>query len=349
MTEVKPLLLDNGADVLHFDPGTFPSRSRIVIGVGKKGLAEASFLIDDHSVAISSIDLVWNRVRSRSVAADKLNPDQRLWSEEACTRFLAYVYELIRCPWIPYRPISSNSQFVREAALTDVVLEGQRCADCELAPSPENKIHQLLIAHSLGFEIPDSLITNEPSAFLDFYRSKEGRLISKRVVDMTMKIDSQRLSAFTHKVSSFDLLHASSLTHSPAVFQENIEKQVEVRVTVMGEKVFAVEIYSQRSERQSTDWRHYPVFGMKNYHGVHCLPREEEERCIAMISALGLRFGGIDLILHPSRGYVFLEVNPNAQWAWLEDVTGLPMVQAFADFLLDQGRQSVDQKMRVRS
>jgi len=52
------------------------------------------------------------------------------------------------------------------------------------------------------------------------------------------------------------------------------------------------------------------------------------------VQELGQCFGAIDLVLHPERGYVFLEINPNGQWGWIEDFTGLPIAAAFADLLV---------------
>jgi hypothetical protein len=36
----------------------------------------------------------------------------------------------------------------------------------------------------------------------------------------------------------------------------------------------------------------------------------------------------------PEGEWVFLEVNPNGQWAWLQDETGLPIASAIADALV---------------
>jgi glutathione synthase/RimK-type ligase-like ATP-grasp enzyme len=53
-----------------------------------------------------------------------------------------------------------------------------------------------------------------------------------------------------------------------------------------------------------------------------------------LVQALGQCFGAIDLVLHPERGYVFLEINPNGQWGWIEEFTGLPISAAFAELLV---------------
>ena len=50
------------------------------------------------------------------------------------------------------------------------------------------------------------------------------------------------------------------------------------------------------------------------------------------MTLLGLRFGAFDFLVCPD-GWVFLEVNPNGQWAWIETATGLPIASTIADAL----------------
>ena len=54
-----------------------------------------------------------------------------------------------------------------------------------------------------------------------------------------------------------------------------------------------------------------------------------------LMKALKINFGAIDMILTPEGEYVFLEVNPNGQWGWIEKLTGMPISQAIADVLSD--------------
>jgi glutathione synthase/RimK-type ligase-like ATP-grasp enzyme len=52
-----------------------------------------------------------------------------------------------------------------------------------------------------------------------------------------------------------------------------------------------------------------------------------------LMRALRLRFGALDLIVAPDDEHWFLEVNPNGQWGWIEDATGLPIAASIADAL----------------
>ena len=44
--------------------------------------------------------------------------------------------------------------------------------------------------------------------------------------------------------------------------------------------------------------------------------------------ASGLFYGAIDLIRTVDGTYVFLEMNPFGQWAWVQDLCGLPLAEA---------------------
>tara|TARA_B000000565_G_C23775797_1_gene374029 strand:- start:1195 stop:2343 length:1149 start_codon:yes stop_codon:yes gene_type:complete len=342
--QILPLLKDRHLRVLRFNPSDFPADASLSLKLGSSQQMTAilSFpsceidgeIIETVEIDIREIDLVWNRVRSRSQAPAEVNKCHRLWVEENCTRQLAYLYELIRCPWIPYRPDSCHAQFTREAATPVSVLSGQRYAEGDRGPSPENKIYQLLLAQQLGFSIPETLLTSRPQDLLDFYSECRGNLISKKLVDLVMSLDGVPLTPFTHAVTEHDLMRYEAVRMSPVLFQERLDKKLELRVTVVGNKVFAAEIYSANDPKQSIDWRRYPSFNLARFYAPHELPLEEEQRCIRLVQELGQCFGAIDLVLHPERGYVFLEINPNGQWGWIEDFTGLPIAAAFADLLV---------------
>ncbi len=49
--------------------------------------------------------------------------------------------------------------------------------------------------------------------------------------------------------------------------------------------------------------------------------------------SLGLAFGALDFIRTPEGEWVFLEVNPNGQWLWLDDMLSLGITDAIASWL----------------
>jgi glutathione synthase/RimK-type ligase-like ATP-grasp enzyme len=115
---------------------------------------------------------------------------------------------------------------------------------------------------------------------------------------------------------------------APSVIQEAIRDKIDVRVTVIDERVFAAKVLVS-GKGVSDDWR------LHKQHASfvrHDLPNEVSRQCIELVASLGLRYGAIDLAL--SRDvYYFLEINPTGEWAWLVDTAGLRIDEALADAL----------------
>jgi glutathione synthase/RimK-type ligase-like ATP-grasp enzyme len=114
-----------------------------------------------------------------------------------------------------------------------------------------------------------------------------------------------------------------------------VPKRVELRITVVGDQVFAAEIHSQKAKRTRIDWRRYDLAHTPHY--PHTLPDEVRRSCVELVRRLGLCYGAIDMVLTPDGRYVFLEINPNGQFLWIEQLTGMPISDAICD-LLASGR-----------
>jgi glutathione synthase/RimK-type ligase-like ATP-grasp enzyme len=115
-------------------------------------------------------------------------------------------------------------------------------------------------------------------------------------------------------------------------FQECVPKRSELRVTIIGDDIFVAELLSQDHARTQYDWRHYDV---QTPMRAATLPAEMVDRCFALVRGYGLNFGALDFILTPDDRYVFLEINPNGQWMWVQDkVPELRMKEAMAACLI---------------
>ena len=120
---------------------------------------------------------------------------------------------------------------------------------------------------------------------------------------------------------------------APVMAQEYVPKKLELRVTIVGEKIFTCAIYSQGSEKTKIDWRHYDSEKVK--HEIFKLPKEIEHKILLFMKEAGLKFGAIDMILTPKDEFVFLEVNPSGQFGWIEDLTGMPISKSIAELLIN--------------
>lgn len=195
----------------------------------------------------------------------------------------------------------------------------------------ENKLYQLLIAAKIGFSIPDTITTSNPDEVRHFYKKYNGKIITKLLAASPV-IDRV---IYTNKVSSDHMSKIDSVKQSPAIFQEMIPKLFEIRITVVGKKIFPIKIYSQSDKQTSLDWRRKPLlndFAVKMEPMV--LPKEIRRKIFILMEELSLQFGCIDMIVTPNNDYVFLEINPNGQWCFIQLKTGVQIAEAIADLLV---------------
>lgn len=195
------------------------------------------------------------------------------------------------------------------------------------------KIEQLQTAANIGFNVPRTLVTNQPEKVAAFYEMCEQRVVYKTLWRPVVEHEDVSSAILTTPLLKEHLKTIDAVQLATCLFQEYIPKRIELRITVIGNRVFAVEIHSQSNEHTLHDWRHYDFQSIPHY--PHRLPSSVEELCRKLvIEHYGLVFGAIDMIVTPRDEYVFLELNPNGQWAWLEIVTGLPLADAVADLLV---------------
>lgn len=65
------------------------------------------------------------------------------------------------------------------------------------------------------------------------------------------------------------------------------------------------------------------------------LPDWLKAKIHAMLQQMGLVFGCLDFVVTPDGRFVFLELNPNGQWYWVEEATGMPLVDNFTEMLVE--------------
>ncbi|MET7426369.1 MvdC/MvdD family ATP grasp protein [Dactylosporangium sp. NPDC005555] len=307
---VAGLLTERGAEVLLFDPGTVPSGAQVELTAGGTGPVRRwlrrSATGGEQDVDLDGLTCVWHRRPSAPVPPHTVtDPDTRAHLAAEVRTYLDGMWRGLRCRQVP--------------ATRDVIDRADR------------KSFHLAVAAGLGFALPPTLITADPDRFLDFYDAHDGKIITKPLHRSPRGTEDAPLGRFTEPVGNRDLAHVGALRLAPMIVQAYVPKRVEVRVTVVGGAVFAAEIHSQATAHTRYDWRRYDHANTPLK--VHPLPRDVTERCRALVAALGLSFGAVDLILTPEGRYVFLEINPNGQFDWLELATGLPITDAVARLL----------------
>lgn len=193
------------------------------------------------------------------------------------------------------------------------------------------KPSQLALAMACGLRVPKTIITNSSAEALNFlgacpriiYKTLEATGFHDHSAILTTEIDHDIISS-----------NQAEIAQAPGIFQEFIEKEYELRVTLVGSEVFTSRINTPQHGKASVDWRHAhcePIFGLGSLDPYVA-------RCLLEFHAkAGLVYGAYDLIVTPNGETVFLEVNPAGQYLWMEHQLGLPISGAIASYLAGSG------------
>ncbi|GAA0345453.1 ATP-grasp ribosomal peptide maturase [Streptomyces blastmyceticus] len=190
----------------------------------------------------------------------------------------------------------------------------------------EHKPMQLAVAERLGLTVPPTLISNDPADVRAFIAEHQHVIYKALRWTPYRRSDGVGLTTWTEPVTADEV--DDSVTVVPHLFQARVDKVADLRVVVVGPKVFAIRIDSGL-----LDWR--ADYSALTYRAMD-LPTGMEKALTAHLEHFGLASGSFDLCITRDGDLHWLELNPNGQWGWLESATGLPIAAAFAD-LLEQG------------
>ena len=135
---------------------------------------------------------------------------------------------------------------------------------------------------------------------------------------------------FTSKLERKDVEQNERVTSFPVFVQENIHKKCDIRCIVVGEEVFACKIDSQMYVESKIDWR---KSSKTLPHTKTLLPEDINNKAVEITRRLGLSYAAIDLVENTNCDYIFLECNPNGQWAWIENRVGYKISKSLVDLL----------------
>jgi glutathione synthase/RimK-type ligase-like ATP-grasp enzyme len=229
-------------------------------------------------------------------------------------------------------------------AETDHMLLGiLRSLDCRWMSHPDAvrgshwKPEQLRRAARMGFSVPESLMTNSRAEVDRFAAAAEHGIVFKALSSILDAADAvgpeEPLSGGvpTTLIGPEHEEMLDSVAELPCFFQHYVPKQHELRVTVIGESVFAARIHSQDDPRTATDWRDMSA---DIRYEAETLQPEVARRCLDFVHSYGLTFGAVDLVVTPSGEHVFLENNPVGQFLFVEQlVPELDLTGAVAGWL----------------
>jgi len=295
-------------------------RYRIELNVSGQG-EWSGRIIDElnREIFLHEIKVAWFRKPSFDFFGHdaNLSDTQRFISSE-CRATLDILYSLPNVSWV-------NDPFAANKA--------------------KSKFQQLILAARLGMSVPRTLVTNHPHRVEEFAAETQGFLLTKAVYTPNVVINGRPQGIPSKKIEIEDLKHLGHLfALGPAQLQDYVDKAFELRVTIIGETVFAIKIESQSIEAAKVDWRPF-VDSLR--HTEFSLPERVQRFCIDFVLQQRLKFGAMDFIVTSDDEYFFLENNPFGQYLWLENKVGLPLTRTMCDYLegLASGKNATDESV----
>lgn len=182
------------------------------------------------------------------------------------------------------------------------------------------KPRQLSAARRAGLRIPATLFTSDATEALAFVEEHGGKVVLKAISPHRTQ------PMYTRRWQPRDERHLDKLKLVPAIFQEEINGQYDVRVTAVGSQIFAARA---RLDADTLDIRLRPDEPYESF----SLPKETEGQIGRLMATLGLAFGCLDLRMTNDGEFVFFELNPQGQFLFIEIWTGLSISNAVAEFL----------------
>ena len=312
---VTESLSRRGATVLRLDSDYYPGDLRyssLQTAAGRQrfiGTGERRMGLDD-------LDSVWYR---RFFAGTRLSAEELGDTYEAC---------------------------FKESQMT--LLGHLRSLDCfQMDPlhcvrRADYKEVQLAEAAKLGIRCPATLISNDPDAVRTFLAEVDAPVVTKMQSQFAIYREGEENVVFTSRVTEDNLSSLDGLSCSPMIFQEMVPKHLELRVTVVGHKVFAASIDSQKSEGAKVDWRREGNRLAQSWKPFE-FPEQEAQKLLKLASWFGLNYAATDYILTPEGEFVFLELNAAGEWLWLQLYAGLDVASALAAVLFDPAARRVSE------
>lgn len=263
---------------------------------------------DEGTFATDSVKSVWFR-RPSPISCDGIDPDYRSVVGEEWKYFLAGLWDNLTTfgvNWV------SHPNAIRRA---------------------EEKTLQLQFARECGLQTPETIVTNDHAEFGEFFEKFNGRIVAKKLRSHNLVTDTRAALFVTKLIRNKNDVRQDELQLCPIIFQPYFEKQFDSRVIIIGRKVFGFRIHTQVSEATRIDYRAGLDAAKDLVHEYYDLPTYIADACLAMCSRLDLNFGAIDFVINQDGSHVFLELNANGQWLWLQIATRVPLHSYIADVL----------------
>ena len=293
---------------------------------------------DAHATAVH------HRLMERSIRVHRLDSDtftsgQHVWSVCSDTdhrQDSSWLVPGVDIVWyrkvvFPEAADAVQSFIIQETqGLFDSILSGYR--DCrwvnprDRLAEAKPKIAQLQRARSIGFRIPDTIVTTDVDALKEFAARHNEDIVAKPIRAQVVGSASAAAVIGTRRLPSE--YFEAAVKFSPCYAQERLLLKSEIRVIVFGDQLHPFRLTAKERVDDLKQLR----LGQIDHQPCE-LGESISQKIRLLMSFYGLEFGAIDLAVVDDGEPVFLELNPNGQWLWLQYMTGKNLIDPFIDLL----------------
>lgn len=295
-----------GHPYIRFHLEDFPQPTAATYNVADSGAETLE--IRGHRIAIDDVRAVWYRRTGPFDLPASCMSDRRVARVECGAFVLGLWHRLSHVRWV------SSPAAIRAAS---------------------NRFEQLIRAKQCGFSIAATCFSNNPDDVRGFVETHGSVIYKPNTPIIVPRDDGSVHVVHTTLLNDEALARLDEIRSAPGIFQRLIPKAYELRITVFGDRVFACRILSRARSETRVDWRTHDWDDPDSVppHEATTIPDHVAECCRVLVRDYGLAYGAIDLVVTPEGEHVFLELNPNGQWAWIEQRTGLPLGNALIGLL----------------
>ncbi|QIJ62529.1 ATP-grasp ribosomal peptide maturase [Streptomyces sp. JB150] len=290
-----------GVEVFRMDTADFPQRLALAGRIDQRQAWTGVLTTEHRTVELSRVGAVYYRAPGAFRFPQGMSGPEERFAAAQARAGLGGVLSALDCRWVNHPTTMARAEY---------------------------KPVQLAAARACGLRIPATLITNRPEDVLAFAAELRADIVCKPIASPVLIEEGQLKTVYTRLLTSSDLADLRGISTTAHLFQEWIAKEYEVRLTVVGDRMFAAAIHAG-SDASHEDWR--SDYGALTY-TTTTVPAGVAAGMRRLMNRLQLRYGAADFIVGPE-GWTFLEVNPCGQWDWIQGATGLPIVEAIADEL----------------
>ena len=206
------------------------------------------------------------------------------------------------------------------AAMLTTQFAGTWISKPDATYAASDKVAQLSVARACGWRVPRTLVTQSRDAVIEFVRECEGKVVAKTVAG------AQGAFLETVLLEDPDAYDRETYAAAPAIYQEYIPGEQHLRLNCFGDQSYAALI-----DTGDLDWRgnlNVPIYRCEVEPGLHRDVRR-------VLDTMDLAMGIVDLKLTPEGEPVWLEVNPQGQFLFLDALANLGLAERLADYLVE--------------